>query len=525
MDKDDIDPTWLEPSRDEAISPQKSTQVTPQTPAPSQAGSLENVRAQINGLPKVASAELTPASQPSPIPALAPKPLPAPPTAPSPQPLPASQLAPAQVAPPAPHIPRSINSAPLPQPPRRTWPVSIKVLIFGLAGVALGIGLFFLSEFGLITLGIEEWWGLSNRPNQALLVASGALANQTQYHVDLEANLELGTLPTLPSLSVLFAPQVLADEPVGLAVQARLTEEIADSRSLIHSEWAFTLPESATTTQPLLKQQEKLRVDLLTDGETLYAQKVETGSRWTKSQVSELAQANVQPLKWDKIYQTLATVGVEGKRLRGKTINGKKTKGYRLTVPAQALADLIASGTVIAGNLKVETWLGTQDKLPHLLLIKSDFSSDSFDMRVLFGSYGAGAIITPPSSADFIEEPLTAWLERNQILIGETVASRDTQRKADLQKIKEALQALAAATKPFTYPSAQGVVRLDQNADLASRLEPYLGKMPSDPNAPNRYYGYTSDGKSFILTAVLENNDDPAGKKAGDFNLYILGNS
>jgi len=54
-------------------------------------------------------------------------------------------------------------------------------------------------------------------------------------------------------------------------------------------------------------------------------------------------------------------------------------------------------------------------------------------------------------------------------------------------------------------------------------LQPkYLPKVPVDPSHPNYYYKYESDGKKYKLTCVLENQNDPEGKKSGSLNIYTI---
>lgn len=103
---------------------------------------------------------------------------------------------------------------------------------------------------------------------------------------------------------------------------------------------------------------------------------------------------------------------------------------------------------------------------------------------------------------------------------GKKANANDTQRKADLTQIKDALKNYFQANQ--SYPEAATVQKtLDQNSVLVGALVPtYIDKLPVDPLSPTYYYGYTSDGKTFSLTAVLEDKTDASGIKVGDILIY-----
>ncbi|MDP4000158.1 MAG: hypothetical protein Q8Q11_01870 [bacterium] len=81
-----------------------------------------------------------------------------------------------------------------------------------------------------------------------------------------------------------------------------------------------------------------------------------------------------------------------------------------------------------------------------------------------------------------------------------TAAGRDAQRKYDLGKIAEALGAYKEARG--AYPA--GLNELTPN---------YMGRLPTDPNAPQFNYRYKRTPEGFRLTCVLEQTDDPDDAK------------
>lgn len=82
--------------------------------------------------------------------------------------------------------------------------------------------------------------------------------------------------------------------------------------------------------------------------------------------------------------------------------------------------------------------------------------------------------------------------------------SRDARRKADLQNVAGALELYRATYRE--YPDAtpvSGRPAVSSYADLKSALQGLTTDVPNDP-AGQSYY-YFSDGRRFVLDAVLEN--------------------
>jgi len=100
-----------------------------------------------------------------------------------------------------------------------------------------------------------------------------------------------------------------------------------------------------------------------------------------------------------------------------------------------------------------------------------------------------------------------------------TANANDSTRKIDLSNIKTALKKYYQANQ--SYPVATTSQKtLDPSCVLTKLVPNDLAKLPVDPLSPTYYYAYTSDGKTFELTAVLEDNTDPAGIKVNE-TLYI----
>lgn len=98
---------------------------------------------------------------------------------------------------------------------------------------------------------------------------------------------------------------------------------------------------------------------------------------------------------------------------------------------------------------------------------------------------------------------------------------RDAQRKTDLNVIAVGLEA---------YKKSQGAYPVGTDITVLYPLQkttpPYIEAVPNDPltqdeNSAALRYGYTSDGTSFTLTAILENKQDSDLKNG----LYSVKNS
>jgi type II secretory pathway pseudopilin PulG len=101
--------------------------------------------------------------------------------------------------------------------------------------------------------------------------------------------------------------------------------------------------------------------------------------------------------------------------------------------------------------------------------------------------------------------------------------SRDLKRKQNLNSIKEALDTYKQDNNQF--PLSEQISKTNDPSTVLSVLVPnYLKKLPVDPNDPNNYYGYTSNGNTYTLTSILDNHIDLEAVKTGNYYLYKLTN-
>ena len=122
-----------------------------------------------------------------------------------------------------------------------------------------------------------------------------------------------------------------------------------------------------------------------------------------------------------------------------------------------------------------------------------------------------GGKATPIPNVSLTVEPATPSPE-----------SFDAQRKRDLATLQSALIKYFADNSK--YPEAASEIKTSDSASiLAQALVPaYIAALPDDPLAPKYFYGYTSDGKTFQLTCVLEDTTDTSGVLHGNVNIYTI---
>lgn len=83
--------------------------------------------------------------------------------------------------------------------------------------------------------------------------------------------------------------------------------------------------------------------------------------------------------------------------------------------------------------------------------------------------------------------------------------ARDSQRKADLQKL---------ATVLGDYYNDKNCYPASLACDPGTQLQPYIQKIPCDPFI-KQAYGYTADCSAFRIYAKLENPNDPIIRTVG----------
>ncbi len=102
------------------------------------------------------------------------------------------------------------------------------------------------------------------------------------------------------------------------------------------------------------------------------------------------------------------------------------------------------------------------------------------------------------------------------------VNNHDAARKNDLVNLKTALKKYYNDKQSYPISTAMSKTS-DPGTPLKVLVPTYLPSLPLDPLSPNSFYGYKSiDGKSFSLTAALEDQTDQSCVVTGSFCLYTV---
>jgi len=191
----------------------------------------------------------------------------------------------------------------------------------------------------------------------------------------------------------------------------------------------------------------------------------------------------------------------------------------------------------IEGNI----WIGVADHYLHKIDLKiiPSISSSISQMSITLEMYDYGIenSIQIPALADKIIANITADSTATasaastatatpSVAAAVTMGEQDQTRKSDLQNIKTALEKYKTANSKF--PVANAMIHLDAKDNVVQKalVAEYITGIPADPKAADGwYYGYKSDGKTFTLSARLENTADKEVTKVGDIYLHWVYNN
>lgn len=189
----------------------------------------------------------------------------------------------------------------------------------------------------------------------------------------------------------------------------------------------------------------------------------------------------------------------------------------------------------IIQGLEADVWVGKGDLLLRKIAFRfSGQSTESFgteDEPVNFSFTFTDEFLgfNEPVS---IEEPQGA-VSFSEFFAGPMMQSRDLRRISDLNQLRTAIGLYFSETG--SYPSTGGILEriteeTKRNSALCKALVyeypvsggAVLADCPTDPLGPPAFYGYRSDGRTYELTAALEDPECDVGGvvRAGSLCLY-----
>ena len=496
-------------------------------PAAPQGGAAGDIRPP-TATPSPTAAQPVVASQVAAVPTPAPKP----------QPPAINQPAPTPIKPTP-----TTASQPTPTAPRKSkTKVAALAIIFGL--LVLFAGGIFLTEEGMISIGLEKvygflhletlWHGLPADPEAAFALAASKMKTAGSFKVAGDATLTVSQ----GVKSNIISPIIASDSST--AGSTSQTSTSTSPASTIASVQELTAQISAGVSEGIsgatidLKSKKSLssKIDLVyssgklyvkTSDDIVYNEGVKGG--WISYDLKNFSQDTLVEKFFGSDFSA-SNFSMTGSRVGDETTGGVRCFHYSSQVTVgDALKTFGLSGKSIQ-SADVDFWLGTSDHLIHKVQAKiipgSSSAVSRLEINLEFSDFGNGggnylvpATSTPASTPSATPTP-------GQAATATSEALRDSQRKSDLASIAKALESYYAVNKK--YPTSTKTEKITQTGGvLGSALVPrYITSLPIDPLDPTYYYGYESDGKSYTLSAILEDKNDKDGKTVGSKYLYFL---
>lgn len=230
-----------------------------------------------------------------------------------------------------------------------------------------------------------------------------------------------------------------------------------------------------------------------------------------------------------------------GSRVANEKVGGVRCYNYQIEkLEIGGMFDSMGIKSEMIQKINGNVWIGVSDHLIHkidLIVIPSISSAVTrVEINLEFTNYDVENDITTPSLTDKIDvlsqasgaDPAIDTTVPAVSNVSPTISSaeqNDSLRKTDLAKIKGGLAVYKQ--KYGRYPVSSALLRLNVSGNVVEKaiVPTYIDAMPADPKAAEGwYYGYTSNGNSFKLSARFENLNDPQITKSGDVYLHFVYN-
>lgn len=314
--------------------------------------------------------------------------------------------------------------------------------------------------------------------------------------------------------------------------------------------------------------------NLVKNGNTLYIQ-VPDLSKWSladaqkaafKQYVGQYIKVELDQLKNDEstllnndqIDQLITTLAANTKRVAIERVNGHAASHWRVSFDKSSLlkalqeaGTTLENGTPADSAINQTTVQNTLAQIDSLNTFIPNFTA-TFDFWIRHGDYvpvksqttislnstvvtlnfgtdhtlinqkiAPTDIIIPPTKNTVEWSKFTEAFNGSTVITDDTAVRRDQQRVADLEVIANDLSSLKGISG--RYPISESTVRLDDPTSPVAAALAGSGKAITtfkDPTADKYYYGYTSDGTTYKITAVIEDSTQTTCTTAGSICLY-----
>jgi len=442
--------------------------------------------------------------------------------------------------PPIPPIPTAeISSVPLPEGGSKKWLWVLLVILFILL---LPAGLIFATENGYLSLGLDKyynavglerlWKGLPLDGQKALVVVNQKMESASSCHFSgnftIEGNVSLQNNPQItkvfPQINqerVLGESAETASMNFGLAGDYEKPNKISATATVDISSQEITslgIPASLTLDFRQVENKIYFKIPALS---TLIGSEANKWLMWDLGQYQTGGQEETLKKSAEKLLQAIKS----SQRLQGESLAGKSVYHYQFILDKTKLKNLYQDKSFTpTSDPKIDIFIGKKDHLIYKLKVNIDSQTGNSQVNlkgeIKLSDFNKPFNITAPKEEETAKEGLMGLFQG----LESSIKARDAKRKSDLGTIKMGL--MAYHKDNGSYPVSSEIDKTNnQNGVLAKALVPnYLKSLPVDPQDPEKWYGYKSDGKTFTLWSLLEDKTDPAGKQDGQYFKYILTN-
>lgn len=442
------------------------------------------------------------------------------------------------------------SSAPVPVV--AAGPRSKKYLFFVIPLVLVGIFAFFtyLTEIGLVSFGLEKvygfvglekmWGGLPTDAETALAKSFVAMKENSDFKVDGSVYLNIDktiknevTTPLAGGVNTATTASdtVYTDISTTKAVNALVTGFLSQNGNDL--QFKITKP-IGTETVAVKNSGSSLWVR---SDDIKFNDKAENG-KWLSYNLTPLQSESFSA----KIFSIDSAKGFSTEGTRDANEKLGDTRCYKYSLKNMQIGDTLSSIGITAEkiqNISGNVWIGVKDKLIRKIDLKITMALSQplmlVNLSLNLSNYGnTGSFAAPTSSeitdlttaaaAPAAEVPAAVVTPAETPVTTAPTQTDDQTRKADLAKIKTALEAYKAATG--SYPIAKTEIKLSTAGNaVAKKIVPtYIAAIPSDPKSSWSYNYKSTAGKTYTLIAHLDSTTDPEATKIGGSYLYILKN-
>lgn len=408
------------------------------------------------------------------------------------------------------------------------------IVIIGL--VLIFTACVFLTEAGMISLGLEKvysktgieklWGGLPSDAEGALIRSFAALQKSSQYKIKGQINYKVDS--KMHSAMADYLSSV-----AGGSAQPEVSEAASTGSS--SNEVASTLTEAtdySATISAKAGENESLTEIIFDSGTiTLYnkgsdllvkdsVKKLSAESKWSDFKISDLENKKAQT----EIFK----IGVsEGFSAQGIWMANEKVgnvRCYRYRIDSMEIGNSLSEIGITSDmiqSISGDIWIGVKDKMIKKLKFAIMTPSASFirsiNLDLSLYDFGAKNNFETISEDNIIAGSLKAETEN---------ISNDAARKEAVASILAVLEQYK--TDNGVYPLAADLIKLNTSGNAVEKalVPEYLDALPFDPKASEGwYYAYKSNGIRCSVSARLEDQSDTEGTLVNNTLLYLKYNS